>query len=154
MPIFGPRVAILAATVIAAATACSGGGDDGPACAEPTPAPAAQREQLPDGLDLTRVGTVTRVTKQDGHLLARLDSGAPLQESTVAMQDALVAAGYRPAGMDNEGFEAEVFFTSGSYAAGQALFRSAGCGDRWDIELVIIDPGRLPPSTPSPSSRA
>jgi hypothetical protein len=42
---------------------------------------------------------------------------------TVLIHDAVTAAGYRPAGMDNEGFEAEVFFTAGSYAGGQALVR-------------------------------
>ena len=55
------------------------------------------------------------------------------------IQDAVAAAGYRPAGMDNEGFEAEVFFTAGPYAAGQALVRRAACKGRWDIDLVLID---------------
>jgi hypothetical protein len=58
----------------------------------------------------------------------------------------VTAAGYRPAGMDNEGFEAEVFFTSGSYAAGQALVRRAECEGQWNIDLVLIDPAQVPPS--------
>jgi hypothetical protein len=41
--------------------------------------------------------------------------------------------------MDNEGFEAEVFFTTGSYAAGQARVRWGGCEGRWDIDLVLLD---------------
>jgi hypothetical protein len=57
------------------------------------------------------------------------------------------AAGYRPAGMDNEGFEAEVFFQTGPYAAGQARVRWAGCEDRWNIDLVLIDPDAVPPRT-------
>jgi hypothetical protein len=73
----------------------------------------------------------------------------------VLIQDAVTAAGYRPAGMDNEGFEAEVFFTAGNYAAGQAIVRRAACEGQWDVELVLIDPAAVPtpgPSlTPSPS---
>ena len=42
----------------------------------------------------------------------------PLDEVTVLIQDAVTAAGYRPAGMDNEGFEAEVFFTTGDVCRG------------------------------------
>jgi hypothetical protein len=41
--------------------------------------------------------------------------------------------------MDNEGFEAEVFFTTGPYAAGQALVRGTACKGRWDISLVLLD---------------
>jgi hypothetical protein len=55
--------------------------------------------------------------------------------------------------MDNEGFEAEVFFTTGLYAAGQARVRQAGCEDRWDIDLVLIDPDDEPSgTTPVPRS--
>jgi hypothetical protein len=42
--------------------------------------------------------------------------------------------------MDNEGFEAEVFFTTGVYAAGQARVRQSVCEGRWDIDLVLLDP--------------
>jgi hypothetical protein len=66
----------------------------------------------------------------------------------VLIQDAVTAAGYRPAGMDNEGFEAEVFFTAGDYAAGQALVRRGDCDGRWDIDLVLVEPGTVP-TTPS-----
>jgi hypothetical protein len=75
----------------------------------------------------------------------------PLDEATVEIQDAVTAAGYRPAGMDNEGFEAEVFFTSGSYAAGQAVVRASDCEGRWDVDLVLIDPDAVPSPGASPS---
>jgi hypothetical protein len=52
-------------------------------------------------------------------------SGTPLDELTVQIQDAVTAAGYQPAGMDNEGDEAEVFFQSGTLAAGQARVERA-----------------------------
>jgi hypothetical protein len=51
--------------------------------------------------------------------------------------------------MDNEGSEAEVFFTYGSYAAGQARVRRAECEGRWDIDLDLIDPHAAPSPTAS-----
>jgi hypothetical protein len=71
---------------------------------------------------------------------------------TVLIQDAVTAAGYRPAGMDNEGFEAEVFFTAGSYAGGQALVRHTACKGRWDIHLVLLDRHDEPPRTTVPTA--
>jgi hypothetical protein len=41
--------------------------------------------------------------------------------------------------MDSEGFEAEVFFTTGPFAGGQARVRQTGCKGRWDIDLVLLD---------------
>lgn len=75
----------------------------------------------------------------------------PLEEVTVAIQNAVTAAGFRPAGMDNEGFEAEVFFTAGTYAAGQAIVRAADCEGQWDVDLVLVDPSQLPSASPTPS---
>ena len=49
--------------------------------------------------------------------------------------------------MDNEGFEAEVFFNSGSYAAGQARVGQYGCEGRWDIDLVLLDRDATPSGT-------
>ena len=63
------------------------------------------------------------------------------------IQDAVTAVGYRPAGMDNEGFEAEGFFTTGSHAAGQARVRQYGCEGRWDIDLVLLDRDAVPSRT-------
>ncbi|GAA4428675.1 hypothetical protein GCM10023148_32770 [Actinokineospora soli] len=113
-------------------------------CPEPEPAPAAEVALLPAGLSLERVGTVTHVQRSDGHLTVQAVTAKPIDEVTVLVQDAVTAAGYRPAGMDNEGFEAEVFFTSGAYAAGQALVRRADCEGQWTVDLVLIDPGAVP----------
>jgi hypothetical protein len=85
-----------------------------------------------------QIGTVTRVRKDERHVIVQAVTTKPLDEATVLIQDAVTAAGYRPAGMD-EGFEAEVFFTTGSYAAGQARVRQFGCEGRWDIDLVLLD---------------
>ena len=94
---------------------------------------------MPAGLSFDKIGPVTRVRKDGRHIVVRAVSTKPINELTVLIQDAVTAAGYRPAGMDNEGFEAEVFFTTGSYAAGQALVRGTACEGRWDIELVLLE---------------
>lgn len=143
------------AASLLAQPACSAGSGGGQACPAPTPAPEAEAALLPAGLSFEHVGTVTHVVSTDGHVTVRAVSAKPIDELTVLVQDAVTAAGYRPAGMDNEGFEAEVFFTSGTYAAGQALVRRGGCEGQWDIDLVLIDPAAAPsvtsvtPSAPS-----
>ena len=99
---------------------------------------------MPDGLSFDRIGTVTGVRKNERHVWVQAVTTKPLDEVTVLIQDAVVAAGYRPGGMDNEGFEAEVFFTTGTYAAGQARVRQFGCEGRWDIDLVLLDRDAVP----------
>ena len=139
---------------------CSGDGDGGgvAACPSPSVAPASELALLPAGLDLAAVGPVTHVVSTAGHVTVRAVTSLPLDEATVQLQDAVTGAGYRPAGMDNEGFEAEVFFTSGDYAAGQAIVRQSDCEGRWDVDLVLIDPDAVPSpgastsASPSPSA--
>ena len=142
------------ALVLALSTGCSSGSSDGAACPTPTAAPAAEIALLPDGLSLDGVGEVTRVTSTQAHVSARAVSTQPLEEVTVSIQEAVTAAGFRPAGMDNEGFEAEVFFTSGTYAAGQALVRAADCEGQWEVDLVLVDPSQLPSPSASASGSA
>lgn len=108
-------------------------------CQATSAAPRAETALLPAGLSFDQIGTVTSVQKDERHIMVRAVTTKPIDEVTVLIQDAVTAAGYRPAGMDNEGFEAEVFFTTGSYAAGQARVRQAACEGRWDIDLTLLD---------------
>ena len=112
---------------------------------QPRPAaPAAELALMPPGLSFDGIGRVTRVQRNDPHIMVQAVSTKPIDELTVLIQDAVTAAGYQPAGMDNEGFEAEVFFQAGTYAAGQALVRQFGCKGRWDVDLVLLDRGAVP----------
>jgi hypothetical protein len=122
---------VLSATVLAE--------DPADPCRPPPPARPAELARMPAGLSFGRVGTVTRVRREGRHVIVQAYASKPLEQLTVLIQDAVTAAGYRPGGMDNEGFEAEVFFTTGTYAAGQALVRSSGCSGRWDVDLVLLD---------------
>ena len=123
-------------------------------CRTPSAAPRAETALMPAGLDFDQIGTVTRVRRDDRNVMVQAVTTKPIDEVTVLIQDAVTAAGYRPAGMDNEGFEAEVFFTTGSYAAGQARVAQYGCEGRWDIDLVLLDrdakPSGTTPTTTTP----
>jgi hypothetical protein len=121
-------------------------------CRAPSAAPPAETALMPAGLSFDRIGTVTRVQKNERHVMVQAVTTKPIDEVTVLIQDAVTAAGYRPAGMDNEGFEAEVFFTTGSYAAGQARVRQFGCEGRWDIDLVLLDRDAKPSPTTLPTT--
>ena len=112
------------------------------ACQEPSAAPAAQTALLPAGLSFDQVGTVTHVRRDDRNVIVRAFTTKPLDEATVLIQDAVTAAGYRFTGMDSEGVEAEVFFNSGSLAAGRAEVRQSPCAGRWDIDLTLLDRAR------------
>jgi hypothetical protein len=126
----------LAAAAVLASTIVLGADDP---CGAPSAAPAAEIALMPAGLSFDRIGTVTRVRKDGDQVTVQAVTTKPLDEATVLIQDAAVAAGYRPAGMDSEGAEAEVFFTKGSYAAGQARVRPSECPGQWDIDLVLVD---------------
>lgn len=143
--------ALVAAAMVAAAP-LAGCGGEAAACPAASPASPAELALLPAGLSFDGVGTVTRVVSTQGHVTVQAVADRPIDELTVLIQDAVTAAGYRPAGMDNEGFEAEVFFTSGTYAAGQALVRRGACEGRWDVELVLVDPDVVPAPTATPTT--
>jgi hypothetical protein len=128
-------LAVAAAVVLATATRS----DAEDACEAPKAAPASDTALMPEGLSFDQIGTVTHVEKKEPNVEVTAVSEKPLDELTVLIQDAVTAAGYRPAGMDNEGDEAEVFFQSGSLAAGQARVEGSGCEGRWEIELVLLD---------------
>jgi hypothetical protein len=144
------QVGTVAAGLSIAVAGCSGGGGADAACPAPSPAPPAEIALMPAGLSFDEIGPVTHVVSTEGHITVQAVTDKPIDEVTVLIQNAVTAAGYRPAGMDNEGFEAEVFFTAGSYAAGQALVRRAECEGRWDIDLVLLDPAAVPSTGASP----
>ena len=121
-------------------------------CEAPSAAPQAELALMPAGLDFERIGTVTRVRKDERQVTVRAVTTKPLDEATVLIQDAVTAAGYRFAGMDSEGSEAEVFFTTGSYAAGHARVRPAACAGRRDIDLVLLDRDAEPSPTTIPTT--
>jgi hypothetical protein len=149
LAVVGIALAALLVTVGAKALDLDDVADD--PCRVPGAAPPAEISLMPAGLSFDQIGTVTRVQKNERHIWVEAVTTKALDEVTVLIQDAVTAAGYRPAGMDNEGFEAEVFFTTGSYAAGQARVRQFGCEGRWHIDLVLLDRDAEPSPTTVPT---
>jgi hypothetical protein len=129
-------IALIAAAVVGSTIVLNP--DDG--CDEGSGAPSSEVELMPRGLSFDEIGTVTRVRQDGPNVSVQAVTAEPPEEAAVLIQDAVIAAGYRPAGMDSDGVEAEVFFTSGDLAGGQARVRPRpGCDDRWDIDLVLVD---------------
>jgi hypothetical protein len=132
-----------------APTSASTSGAAASDCPAPSAAPAAETALMLPGLSFDRVGTVTHVQHSAGQFSLRAVSTKPLDELTVLIQDAVTAAGYHPSGMDSEEDEAEVFFTTGKLAAGQARVRQGQCEGQWTIDLDLIDPHPAPTPTTS-----
>jgi hypothetical protein len=99
---------------------------------------------MPDRLSFEGIGTVTDVRKDELHVMVQAVTSKPIDEAPVLLQDAVIAAGYGPAGIDTEASEAEVFFTAGQYAGGQARVTPSVCEGRWDIDLVLLDRDVVP----------
>jgi hypothetical protein len=122
----------------------------------PCPAPSAASEAelalMPARLSFEQIGTVTGVQREERHVMVQAFTTRPFDEVAVLVQDAVLAAGYRPAGIDVEGSEAEVFFTSGSFAGGQARIRWTGCEGRSDIDLVLVLVDRAAEASPTTSA--
>lgn len=116
-------------------------------CDAPAAASEAARALLPEGLSLAGIGTVTSVRKEAPNVVIQVVTTKPVDEVALLLQDAGAAAGYRPAGIETEPTEGEVFFDAGAYAGGQARIEPAACHGRWDVELVLLDLGALPPPT-------
>jgi hypothetical protein len=139
------RVALVAVAALAVVVVLTARRPDLEDPCRPRSAPAAELALIPAGLTFEGIGTVTRVREEDRHVTVEAVTTKPLDEVTVLIQDAVVAAGYRPTGMDSEGgFEAEVFFTLGTYAGGQARVQQAACPGRWDIDVALLDPDAVP----------
>jgi hypothetical protein len=118
--------------------------DEPDPCPAPSAAPEAELALMPPGLSFEGIGTVTDVRRDERNIIVKAFTTKPFDEVGVLIQEAVLAAGYRPAGIDSEGSEVQVFFTLGSFAGGQAHVRWAGCGGRSDIELVLLDRNAVP----------
>ena len=132
-------VGVVVAAVVIIGVIVLGGDDSAEACGTAEAAPASETALMPEGMSFDQIGTVTSVQKDGDNLTVEAVTSRPLDEVTVLIQDAVTAAGYDPAGMENEGDEAEVFFQSGSLAAGQARLEESDCEGQWDIDLVLLE---------------
>lgn len=152
---------VLTTVLVALAATCSacGGGDeptadDGPApgC---TPMPTEPVVLSGDAarFDLTGVAEPTRYVSEQGYLVINARSERGISDLGLAFVDVVTGAGFDIAGLDDEGFEAEVFFSQGDVAAGMVVLTESPCPGFTDVRISVLDdPAVLPDGDSSPSA--
>ena len=120
------------------------GGGDGGASAGPTPCPlpaaGGNERLLPEGLDLTEYGVLTEAELKRGFVIARAVSETQIVELYPPIARALVDNGFIILSGDNEGFEAEIFFTRGRNETGNLYMREGPCTDQVTLKLSVARP--------------
>ena len=90
---------------------------------------------LPDDVPFGEFGDVVELGVEDGFLRAVALSDGLIVEMDPEMQRQLGTAGYQIVGHDNEGFEAEIFFTRGADTVGTIQMREGPCDDQVILRL-------------------
>jgi hypothetical protein len=90
------------------------------------PKPAADLSVLPQGIALEEYGTVVRARKRNGFVGAQAVADAAVDKLYTPLLDLLKEGGYEIVGEDNEGFEAEIFFTRRANS-GSLILRQGDC---------------------------
>jgi hypothetical protein len=126
--------ALLGVALLLALGACnSDGGGLAGACESPKP--AADISALPDGIALEEFGTVVRARKRNGFVGAQAVADAAVDKLYAPLLDLLKDGGYEIIGEDNEGFEAEIFFTRATNS-GSLILRRGDCAGATNIILT------------------
>jgi hypothetical protein len=125
-------------TALAGCGGAAGGSSRG--CAEPVPVAESRRAALP--LDLDRVGTVTEVGSEAGHVAATVVAESTIDESYAALPAVLTAGGFDVVAEENEGIEADIFFVRGRQETGSVKLVEGPCEGQVTLRLTVA-------STPS-----
>lgn len=149
--------------LVAAVCAACGGGEapgadeiDEPAEVVPgcTPAPSEPVELTGDAarFDLTGLAEPLRFVSEEGYLVINARSDHQLSELGLEFVDVVTAAGFDIAGLDDEGFEAEVFFSAGDVAAGMVVLTESACPGLVDVRITVLDDPAVLSGDGSPSA--
>ncbi|MGH2826783.1 MAG: hypothetical protein ACRDKF_07405 [Actinomycetota bacterium] len=130
----GVALAIACAALLMLASCDSGEGALAGECGRPEP--ASDLSVLPDGLELDEFGTVVRAAERHGFVSARAIATDGVEGLYSPMTKLLRRGGYEIVGEDNEGFEAEIYFTRGA-DTGSILLRQGNCGPATNIILTF-----------------
>jgi hypothetical protein len=122
----------VAVTVLAG---CGGGPEVGKAgtCADPVAVDGKQLTTLP--IDLSRAGTVTKVTSGNGKVGATAVSEAAVDDVYKNLRGMLGSAGFRVTAGETEGFEAEIYYARGKDRAGSFKLVQGPCEGQTTIKL-------------------
>lgn len=134
-------VAIFSAALLALAS-CDGGSTP---AASPSRCPAPQPQKdlslLPDDIPFADYGIVTNVEVKGGFLIAdAIDDDTTIIEAYPPMGRDLQGAGYDILNVDNEGFEAEIFFARGKEVVGTYRLREGPCPGQVQIKMLYAHP--------------
>jgi hypothetical protein len=118
-------LALACAALVVLASCDSGKGALTHECERPEP--ASDLSALPEGLELDDLGTVVRAGEAHGFVSARAIAADGVEGLYPPMTKLLRKSGFEIVGEDNEGFEAEIYFTRG-IDTGSVLLRQGNCG--------------------------
>ncbi len=140
---------LLACALVLSAAGC-GSGDGSPrgprVCSTESPAPDEDLALLPDDIPLDDWGTVVQVAKRRGYVGARAITESTIVELYPQLSKHIRLQGFQTISGENEGFEAEIFFTKGPNT-GSFLLRQGPCKGQVTIKLLF---GATPAVTPTP----
>ena len=126
------RMAALFLAGALALVGCSGGSDTTTAnggipsdCGLPTPSPGVRAELVPEYFVLEGA-EIAMVQRRRGGYVAAINLPYSVTPALGRYREVLGEQGYEELGIDNEGFEAEVFFRSGKQI-GQIQIRQSIC---------------------------
>jgi hypothetical protein len=132
----GAIAAVVTAGVTATALAgCGGGPEVGKAgtCTGPVAVDGKQLTALP--IDLSRAGTVTKVTSGGEKVGATAISESAVDDVYKKLRGMLGSAGFRVTAGETEGFEAEIYYAKGKDRAGSLKLVQGPCEGQTTINL-------------------
>ena len=119
-------------------TGCSG--DDGGSCADPTAMPATARPAVGDTIRVERLGTVVAGQQAEGFATMTIESELSIDDLQRRLPASLTRLDMKPLSVENEGFEAEIYFGGPGSAYGVArVTESTLCTGRTTIVLSLSD---------------
>jgi hypothetical protein len=147
-----PRIA-LAAGVLAGALGLIGCSGDGNGADCPAARPATEVPGLASDIRSDRFGVVTAGQEADGFTTLTLDSDLSVDELVDRLPGALAPLGLRQLTVEDEGFEAEIYFAADDDASSAVarVRESTTCEGRTTVQLSVSD-DRPAPSTSGSSS--
>jgi hypothetical protein len=116
----------------------------------PAPTPAVTPTGAAAAFDLDGLAVPIESFEDDGYFVVRAQAEGSVPDLALQFMSVVEEAGYDVAGSDDEGFEAEVFFSSGQVAAGQVVLTESDCEGVVDVRISLLDdPAVLPDAGPS-----
>lgn len=149
-------LALAAAVVLLLVTAAcgeGGGGAEATDCGLPTPDPSAQPKLIPGPLLLDGDAEVASAGRRKGGVTGVLNLRMSVQDALPLYKKATARAGFELVGLDNEGFEAELYLRRGKQL-GSLQIRTSVCEDAAVVFVNVVEGNFGMPisTTPSPSA--